>query len=126
MWGAATRQPVPGAATRHALRGAAPAPALAALDEVDDHRNPLQTEALAQSILKVVGVVPRDPRTRVDLDREPGRTLARLGHEQQPEPVAAWPAAGGRLASRGCLGEEAVELGGRDAPATAVSERHSL
>src|SRR5215207_6338832 len=105
-----------------------PAPAslaatLLALDEVDDQRNSLQPIALTHAILDEVGVVARDALTRVDLDREARRTLPRLRHVDQLEAVVLLRR---RLADLLDLGEEAVELRGRDAPARAVRERHRL
>src|SRR5436305_10150949 len=66
-------------------RGTPPAlpPPLAALDEIDDQRDPLEPEARAQPVLEVVRVVAGDSRARVDLDREPGGRCPGLDHEQQ-------------------------------------------
>ena len=48
-----------------AAGGSTPPSALAAartvLDEIDDHRDPVEPEAFAQSVFKVVGVRLRDP-----------------------------------------------------------------
>src|SRR5205823_3471696 len=84
-------------ARRRAGRSRGPAPlagasAFAALDEIDDRRNPLQAEARTKAILEVIGVVPGDALSRVDLDREPRRPLRGLAHEQQPQAMALRPA----------------------------------
>src|SRR5205807_9314769 len=107
------------AAARRASGGRPPAPApgaaLAALDEVDDRRHALEVEALAQAVLDVVRVVAGDPGPGVDLDREAGRTLLGLGHEQQAQPVpAAAGAARGRLPGRDTVRQETIELRRRD------------
>ena len=95
------------------------ATALPALDEVDDQRHAVHAVARAQAVLQEVGVVARDPRARVDLDREARRALADLGHVDQLQAMLAGAAARAhrRLARLHGLREEAVELGGGDAPA---------
>src|SRR4051794_14521524 len=96
---------------------------LLALVEVDDHRDPFERVALAQPVLDEVGVLARDSRTAVDLDREARWTLADLGHVEHLEPVTLL---GRRLARGGDLGQEAVELGRGDAVRRSVGERHRL
>src|SRR3954470_10547173 len=97
--------------------------ALLALVEVDDHRDPLQRVALAQAVLDEVGVLARDPRAAFDLDREARRAHPDLGHVEHLEPVALL---GRGLPGRRDLGEEAVELGRRDAVRGAVGEAERL
>src|SRR5579875_3969708 len=124
-------RPTPGPALAAGSAVAGPAlRLLAALDEVDDRRHPLQAVALAQPVLQEVGVVAGDPGPRVDLDREARRTLGGLSHEDETQPVAgARPLAAvadRRLADRDRLGQEAVELRGGDPGARPVGERDRL
>ena len=55
---------------------------LAPGDEVNHHRHAFEPEVVSQPVLDVVRVVAGHPLAGVDLDREPGRPLAGLSHEQ--------------------------------------------
>src|SRR6478672_4169203 len=109
-------------------RAAAAGAALAALDEVDDQRDPLQPVARAQPVLDEVGVVARHTGAGVDLDRKAGRTLRGLGHvdQLQPVPGRAAPRAHRRLPRLHGLCEEAVELRRGYAPCHAITQRDRL
>src|ERR1700722_4337845 len=89
---------------------ARPASALSALDEVDDQRHAVHPVARAQAVLEKVGVLARDARARVDLDRKARRTLADLGHVDQLQAMTARaaPRPDRRLARLDDLGEEPV------------------
>ena len=102
--------------------------ALPALDEVDHQRHAVHRVARAQTVLEEVGVVAGDARARVDLDREARRARADLGHVDQLQAMLAGAAAraDGGLARLHGLGQEAIELGGRDAPRHALAERERL
>src|SRR4051812_24098289 len=90
---------------------------LLALVEVDDDRDALERIALAEPVLDEVRVVARDARAAVDLDREPRRAGADLGHVEHLQSVTLL---GRGRARGGDLAEEAVELGGGNAVGRAV------
>src|SRR5262249_24913658 len=68
-----------------ALASAAPA----ALHEIDDQRHAVHRVAGAEAVLEEVGVVARDPRAGVDLDRKAGRAHPDLGHVDQLQAMLA-------------------------------------
>src|SRR5215204_4524954 len=90
---------------------------LATCFEVDHQRDPLHSVAVPQPVLEEVGVVTGHQGAVRDLQREARRLGLELGQVVEPQPPAAH---GGRLAEGLEVGEEAVELGGRDAAARAV------
>src|SRR4051794_35575775 len=108
---------------RESVASRSAALALLALVEVDDDRDALECVALAQAVLHEVGVLARDAGAAVDLDREARRADADLRHVEHLQPVALF---GGRLARGGHLGQEAVQLGRRDAVRRAVREAERL
>src|SRR5262245_42241426 len=110
---------------RLAPRSCRPSRAVTTLDEVDDQGAPLRARPGAQTVLGEVGIVARDPHIGGDLNREARRALSDLSHVEELEAVLARAAAGadGRLARLDGLGEEAVELGSRDASGQAITER---
>src|ERR1700740_2210656 len=89
------------------------APALAALDKIDDQRDAFHAVACAQAVLDEVRVVARHPRARVDLDRKARRALTDLGHVDQLQTMltGAAPSADRRLARLHRFGQEAIQLG---------------
>src|SRR5215208_4489603 len=103
---------------RRALAGT-----LLSLDEVDDQRDALEAVALAQAVLDEVRVLARQLRPVVDVDLEARRRRADLRHVEHLQPV---PLLGGRLALGRDLGEEAVELRGRDPVGGPLGERQRL
>src|SRR3954470_18579327 len=96
--------------------GSGSAPPLAALFLapviIDHERDALEAVALAQPVLEEEAVVAREEALVGDLDREARRAGLELGHVEEAHTSAAH-----RRRLAGCLdvGEEAVELGGRDA-----------
>src|SRR4051812_42084465 len=102
---------------------AALAAPLAPLVEVDDERDAVEGEPGAQAVLDEVRVVARHAGAAVDRDREARRADADLRDVEQPEAVALLRR---RLARLHRLGQEAVELGCRDARADLVPERQRL
>src|SRR6185312_13479095 len=99
------------------------AAARAALVEVDDERDAVHPEAGPQAVLEEVRVVARHPRARVHLHREARRRGPDLRHVQELQAMALLRR---RLALLDELGDEAVELGGRDAVVHPVAERDRL
>ena len=83
------------AARRASGRPSRPPRRVPALDEVDDQRHAVHAVARAQAVLEEVGVVARDARARVDLDREARRARRRSAPCRAASGGGpAWPAAG--------------------------------
>src|SRR4051794_10152388 len=83
---------------------------------VDDQRDALEPVPLPEPILDEEAVVAREPGAVVHLDREAWRADVVLGHVDQLQALAAHVR---RLAGGLDVGDEAVELGRRDARAGA-------
>src|SRR5829696_10328298 len=86
------------------------------LSEVDHERDALEPVALAEAVLEEERVVARHARAVRDLDREARRPHVVLGQVQQAEAPAAHVRG---LAGGLEVGQEAVEVGGRQALARA-------
>src|SRR5919107_4403423 len=80
-------------------------------DEVNDQGDSLQLIRLPHPILQVVGPVADDQAAVVDLDRDPRRALPHLGGVVEAQALAA---ARGRWVLGDDVGDEAVQLRGRD------------
>src|SRR4051812_42632788 len=90
---------------------------------IDHERHALEAVALAQPVLEEEAVVARQEPLVGDLDREARRARLELSHVEEAHP----PPAHRRGLARGLeVGQEAVELGRRDARARAVGEVERL
>src|SRR2546427_4723958 len=99
--------------------GGCTAPRLVAAVVLDHERDALEAVALAQPVLEEEPVIAGQAASIRHLDREAGRPGRVLGHVEQLE---AAPVDRGRLAGRLQIGQEAVELGGRDPSRGAVRQ----
>ena len=89
-------------------------------DEVDDQRHALEPVLLAQPVLEVVGPVAGDQAAVVDLDRDPRRRASRPGPRSRG--AGACRASLRRRVRGDDVGDEAVELRGRDPLGAPVGE----
>src|SRR6476646_668538 len=94
-------------------------PVARAGDEVDDQRNPLHLVGLPHPVLQVVGPIAAEQLAVVDLDRDPRRPFSHLRRVEEAQPFAAF---GRRRRLRDDVGDEAVQLRGRDPLRRLVSQ----
>src|SRR5262249_25782572 len=112
-------EPTPGAARLRRRLVADPRHTSRASHEIDRDGNPCEAETLADPVLDPVPVVARDQARVVDEEAEARRARGALRAVEEVQPLRA---AGRRLARAAQLGQEAVQLRGRDAGGVAVEQ----